>query len=162
MYFYDAVGTKLRKTVSGITTDYSGNYVYESGVLQFFNTAEGYVEPVSAGSTTFMYVYQYKNHLGNIRLSYADADGGIGILPPKGSTEEEQIVNNLTNKCAKEIFTELENGLWKDHPLKPEVQIPKENIELNFSQSILKLFNDSKTFNYVISNGNLLNCFVLK
>ena len=30
--------------------------------MQFFNTLEGYVEPVSAGSTTFVYVFQYKDH----------------------------------------------------------------------------------------------------
>ncbi|MGN8177152.1 RHS repeat domain-containing protein, partial [Flavobacterium sp. 22076] len=35
--------------------------------LKFFPTAEGYIEP-SAGS--YKYVYQYKDHLGNIRLSY--------------------------------------------------------------------------------------------
>ena len=55
--------------MSGITTDYSGNYIYENGALQFFNTAEGYVEPKGTG---WEYVFQYKDHLGNIRLSYAD------------------------------------------------------------------------------------------
>ena len=57
---------------TGATTDYAGNYVYENNTLQFFNQPEGYVEPVSASSTTFVYVYQYKDHLGNIRLSYND------------------------------------------------------------------------------------------
>ena len=72
-YIYDATGVKQRKIVStGVTTDYAGNYVYENGNLQFFNQPEGYVEPVSASSTTFVYVYQYKDHLGNIRLSYKD------------------------------------------------------------------------------------------
>ncbi|WP_407266830.1 hypothetical protein [Tenacibaculum maritimum] len=42
-YTYDAVGIKLSKTVSGIATQYAGNYVYENGVLQFFNHPEGYV-----------------------------------------------------------------------------------------------------------------------
>ncbi len=70
-YIYDATGVKLRKIVStGTTTDYAGNYVYENGALQFFNTAEGYVEP--NGGTGYNYVYQYKDHLGNIRLSYKD------------------------------------------------------------------------------------------
>lgn len=52
-----------------ITTEYSGNYIYEGGVLQFFNTTEGYVEPKGTG---WEYVFQYKDHLGNIRLSYKD------------------------------------------------------------------------------------------
>ena len=72
-YFYDAVGTKLKKVVTDasslITTEYAGNYVYEGGALQFFNTAEGYVEPKGLG---WEYVYQYKDHLGNVRLSYKD------------------------------------------------------------------------------------------
>ncbi len=71
-YVYDAVGAKLRKTVSGTTTDYAGNYVYENGDLQYFNTSEGYVTP---DGSSFKYIYQYKDHLGNIRLSYNDANG---------------------------------------------------------------------------------------
>ncbi len=76
-YIYDATGVKLRKTVNGTTTDYAGNYVYEkvqSGnpILQFFNHPEGYVTP---DQSSFKYIYQYKDHLGNIRLSYIDADG---------------------------------------------------------------------------------------
>ncbi|WP_264530379.1 RHS repeat-associated core domain-containing protein [Flavobacterium sp. N502540] len=85
-YIYNANGVKLSKTVNKGTcittiTDYLGGFQYESmankckrpgggyyGVLKFFPTAEGYVEP-SAGS--YKYVYQYKDHLGNIRLSYA-------------------------------------------------------------------------------------------
>src|SRR5690606_23494069 len=96
-YVYDATGTKLRKTVSnwsGInldivasnTLDYAGGYIYKrsssydysSGFpmgyevdrgLQFFNHPEGYVEP---DGSSFDYVYQYKDHLGNVRLSYKD------------------------------------------------------------------------------------------
>ena len=69
-YIYDATGVKQRKIVStGATTDYAGNYVYENNTLQFFNQPEGYVEPNGSG---WKYVYQYKDHLGNIRLSYKD------------------------------------------------------------------------------------------
>src|SRR5690606_1784886 len=38
---------------------------------------EGYVK--HNGSGQFMYVYQYKDHLGNVRLSYADIDGSETI-----------------------------------------------------------------------------------
>jgi hypothetical protein len=58
------------KSKSGASTG-SATFVYEAGVLQFFNTAEGYVEPKGLG---WEYVFQYGDHLGNIRLSYADAD----------------------------------------------------------------------------------------
>ncbi|WP_430968326.1 RHS repeat domain-containing protein [Spongiimicrobium sp. 2-473A-2-J] len=50
-----------------MTTKYAGNYIYESSSLQFFNHAEGYVEP---NGSNWDYVYQYKDHLGNIRLAY--------------------------------------------------------------------------------------------
>ncbi|WP_415711172.1 RHS repeat domain-containing protein [Flavobacterium branchiophilum] len=50
-----------------ISTDYLGGYQYKNAVLQFFPTAEGYVEPLGS---SYKYVYQYKDHLGNVRLSY--------------------------------------------------------------------------------------------
>lgn len=82
-YLYDATGVKLRKTVStGGTTEYIGNVVYENGSLKFFNHAEGYVEPDGSGG--YDYVYQYRDHLGNIRLSYKKS----------GSTLEIQEENN--------------------------------------------------------------------
>ena len=50
------------------TTDYAGGYIYENSSLKFISQAEGYIEPDGAGG--YAYVYQYKDHLGNIRLSY--------------------------------------------------------------------------------------------
>ena len=81
-YVYDATGVKQRKEVIDevadieTLTDYAGNYVYENGDLQFFNHSEGYIKK---DGNTFNYVYQYKDHLGNVRLSYTDAnkDGTI-------------------------------------------------------------------------------------
>ena len=78
-YKYDATGMKLRKTVNGVTTDYAGNHIYENGILQFFNHSEGYVENTNG---TFNYVYQYKDHLGNIRLSFTDSDNDGEITAP--------------------------------------------------------------------------------
>jgi len=76
-FIYDAIGMKQRKIVStGATTDYAGNYIYENDDLKFFSQPEGYIEPVGSG---YHYVYQYKDHLGNIRLSYADRDNNGSI-----------------------------------------------------------------------------------
>ena len=91
-YIYDATGVKLQKKVTSgttITTDYAGNYIYENGNLQFFNQPEGYVEPVNASNYNlgFKYAFQYKDHLGNIRLSYTDADGN-GIIVTSEIVEE--------------------------------------------------------------------------
>lgn len=76
-YVYDATGTKLRKIVnidgnSSVTTDYINGFVYENNVMQYFSTSEGYAK--YNGGTNFSYVYQYKDHLENIRLSYSDVN----------------------------------------------------------------------------------------
>ncbi|GGF30308.1 DUF6443 domain-containing protein [Flavobacterium limi] len=82
-YIYNAAGQKVQKIVtvttpaSITTTDYLGGYQYLNTALQFFPTAEGYVEAVTASS--FKYVFQYKDHLGNVRLSYKDNDGNGSI-----------------------------------------------------------------------------------
>ncbi|MGS2765214.1 DUF6443 domain-containing protein [Sinomicrobium sp. M5D2P9] len=72
-YIYDALGIKLKKEVtqgSSVTrTEYAGNYIYENGSLAFFSHPEGYV---TKENNTYKYVYQYKDHLGNARLSYAN------------------------------------------------------------------------------------------
>ncbi|CAM1344204.1 conserved hypothetical protein [Tenacibaculum amylolyticum] len=71
VYTYDAVGMKLRKIIENITTDYANGYVYENDELQFFNHTEGYVKPEHTG---FSYIYQHKDHLDNVRLSYTDTN----------------------------------------------------------------------------------------
>ncbi|AOC96485.1 hypothetical protein BB050_03396 [Flavobacterium anhuiense] len=71
-YFYNASGQKLEKQVTEgtvtVVTDYLGGYQYKDNVLEFFPTAEGYVKN-TAGALS--YVFQYKDHLGNVRVSYA-------------------------------------------------------------------------------------------
>lgn len=89
-YIYDATGVKLEKIVTeaGVLTitKYAGNFIYEENLadgekLKFFNHPEGYVEPKNESdlSQGFQYVYQFKDHLGNIRLSYSDSnnDGAV-------------------------------------------------------------------------------------
>jgi RHS repeat-associated protein len=83
-------GVKLEKKVveSGKPdkyTYYAGNYVYEDSFLKFFNHPEGYVETTlitdkNGQHYSFGYVYQYKDHLGNIRLSYRNIAGSLKIL----------------------------------------------------------------------------------
>ncbi|MCG8208143.1 hypothetical protein [Tenacibaculum finnmarkense] len=89
-YTYDATGVKLSKSIyigfsENKYTYYAGNYIYKRRAgrgapkLEFFNPPEGYVSPVDANdlSKGFKYIYQYKDHLGNVRLSYTDNDGVI-------------------------------------------------------------------------------------
>jgi RHS repeat-associated protein len=83
-YIYNANGQKVQKVVtvtspgSTTSTEYLGKYQYLNTVLQFFSTAEGYAEATTPNS--FKYVYQYKDHLGNLRLSYKDSDGNGSII----------------------------------------------------------------------------------
>ncbi|WP_281335983.1 DUF6443 domain-containing protein [Flavobacterium eburneipallidum] len=83
-YVYDATGVKQRKIVSpGTTTDYAGGFQYESNILKFFPQPEGYVD---CSSGNFNYIYQYKDHLGNVRLSYADKDNNGTIVGANTTT----------------------------------------------------------------------------
>ena len=71
-YIYTATGSKLQKKVTdnGITTtNYANGFLYENEVLKHFGQPEGYV---AVTGSFFEYVYQYKDHLGNIRLNYAN------------------------------------------------------------------------------------------
>jgi RHS repeat-associated protein len=82
-YLYDATGKKIKKTVTEgtvtIEVDYLDGFQYKNSVLQFFPTAEGYVDyfKASQGNEAYNYVYQYKDHLGNVRMSYATVGKGL-------------------------------------------------------------------------------------
>jgi len=90
-YIYNAAGTRLSKKVQPtgstlVTTDYVNGFQYENNVLQFFPHTEGYVKP--NGTNSYLYVYQYKDHLGNVRLSYADVNKNGTIEPATEILEE--------------------------------------------------------------------------
>ncbi|CAL2064818.1 N-acetylmuramoyl-L-alanine amidase [Tenacibaculum sp. 190524A05c] len=79
-YIYDALGNKVEKIVREYisnnnvytTTSYLGNFVYKNNDLQFLKHLEGYSKYTANGK--FDYVYQYKDHLDNVRLSYTDGN----------------------------------------------------------------------------------------
>jgi len=70
-YIYSATGQKLEKIVTENNvvskTNYLGGFQYKNNVLEFFPMAEGYVKNDNG---LLSYVFQYKDHLGNIRVSY--------------------------------------------------------------------------------------------
>ncbi|NIF03888.1 RHS repeat-associated core domain-containing protein [Chryseobacterium sp. Tr-659] len=80
-YIYSANGTKLSSfhniTEIGqiIYTEYLDGFQYKDEVLQFVPTSEGYYS-----FTDNKYVYNYKDHLGNIRLSYTKNGSEMQIL----------------------------------------------------------------------------------
>src|SRR5690606_5607054 len=89
-YTYDATGTRLSKKVESaasgtVITDYLGGFQYENNDLHFFFQPEGYVKKEN---NSYLYVFQYKDHLGNIRLSYADCNADGEIQPASEILEE--------------------------------------------------------------------------
>ncbi|MCK0115184.1 RHS repeat-associated core domain-containing protein, partial [Gelidibacter sp. F63206] len=110
-YIYDATGNKLEKKVTeGIEitrTYYAGNYVYQGSLLKFFNQPEGYVDAENG----FDYVYQYKDHLGNVRLSYSDLDLN-GAIDPNTEILEEN--NYYPGGLKHKGYNNVINGT--DHP----------------------------------------------
>ncbi|CAL2092894.1 RHS repeat-associated core domain-containing protein [Tenacibaculum sp. 190524A02b] len=132
-YVYDARGTKVEKrayvTGNGATkTQYAGNFIYKvqpstpkggkTGTsiptLEFFNHPEGYVKPVIASGSvaisSFDYVYQYKDHLGNVRLSYTDADKNGSIATSEIIEESNYYPFGLKHKGYNNITNSLGNS----------------------------------------------------
>ena len=98
VYVYDATSVKLEKRMYDFgtekTTRYAGGFVYADGILEFITQPEGYISPVTTtngpvtgfdkGNNTIIfssydYVFQFVDHLGNVRLSYSDEnkDGSV-------------------------------------------------------------------------------------
>ncbi|MCC3217105.1 RHS repeat-associated core domain-containing protein [Chryseobacterium sp. X308] len=74
-YIYRADGVKQKKVFGTETTDYLDGFQYTNSILKFFPTAEGYFN-VETGK----YVYNYTDHLGNVRVSYAKNGAGTEII----------------------------------------------------------------------------------
>ncbi|APD08045.1 hypothetical protein UJ101_02547 [Flavobacteriaceae bacterium UJ101] len=69
-----------KKVIEGsktTVTDYLDGYQYVDGVLEFYPHAEGYVNMKSGKPE---YVYNYTDHLGNVRVSYVNEDGKAKIV----------------------------------------------------------------------------------
>jgi len=84
VYIYNATGQKTEKIVTdnGVVTNtkYLNGFQYKNDVLDFFPTAEGYVKstPVYAGNS-YRYIFNYTDHLGNVRVSYARNAKNTGL-----------------------------------------------------------------------------------
>ncbi|MFD0834672.1 hypothetical protein ACFQ0I_02765 [Mariniflexile aquimaris] len=99
----------------------------------------------------------------------ADVTGVIGVNPNEACGDgyvfdyelntcvvDDKIINNLTNPCANSIFTQLDTEMLKKDILNKVMNTPN-GVQLTFAESILKLFNDSDTFNFTIQNNNTLD-----
>jgi RHS repeat-associated protein len=59
------------------TTDYLDGFQYKNNVLEFFGHAEGFV---ANNSNILKYVFQYKDQVGNVRVSYAANTSGVATI----------------------------------------------------------------------------------
>ncbi|MGG7036965.1 MAG: RHS repeat domain-containing protein, partial [Flavobacterium sp.] len=85
-YLYNATGQKVSKKVTeGATiteTNYLDGFQYQNNELELFPHAGGYIKPMMVNNVfTYSYVFNYTDHLGNVRISYSDIDKN-GILGP--------------------------------------------------------------------------------
>ncbi|KIX21282.1 hypothetical protein SY27_11085 [Flavobacterium sp. 316] len=111
-YIYNATGQKVSKIVNEATTITQTNYLaggfqYQNNVLQFFPHAEGYVKHEA---NNYSYVFNYTDHLGNIRLSYSDMDknGRLGnekivdCSPPNPETGAQNCLSYFISSILEE------------------------------------------------------------
>ncbi len=143
-YVYDAIGGKQRKIAHGVTTDYSGNYIYLNGDLQYIANHEGYAKPYFGNEgveiTSFNYVYQYADHLNNIRLSYTDSNGdGIINTTTEIIEESNYYPFGLKQKGANNVTTSNGNSLALN--FKYQSQELNENSGYNSYEFILRHYN---------------------
>ena len=136
-YIYDSEGTKIQKAVQSggyytEDTEYDGLFVYENGTLEartllFISHPEGYIEPDGSGG--YVYTFQYKDHLGNVRLSYADVDGS-GSIDPNTEIREEN--NYYAFGLKHKGYNNVQNG--RDHKWEFQEQEFTEDLGLNVTE----------------------------
>lgn len=118
-YLYNATGQKVKKTVTetGVPTptitDYLNGYQYKNTVLEHFPHTEGYVK---YANSAYSYVFNYTDHLGNVRVSYIQNGSSLQILEesnyfPFGLKHEGYNYMPPTNNFYKYNGKELQSEL---------------------------------------------------
>ncbi len=97
------------------TTDYLDGFQYKNTVLEFFGHAEGFV---ANNSNILKYVFQYKDQVGNVRVSYAANQTGQATIL------EEIDEGDSSNTAKKQTLSEIKPllplwaqtcRLWSQH-----------------------------------------------
>src|SRR5690606_27955377 len=153
--FHNAAGQKVRKTVDNndslkivdyldgfqteergsripvraLATQLSNNEQYAGNVLQFFPTAEGYVKATrldkSQTELSFNYIYNYTDHLGNVRLSYT-LDPQAGTLKIVDETEARG--SRMPKKRRSHKTNDSEQNHYYPFGLRHEIHYPSSRI----------------------------------
>ncbi|WP_298731628.1 DUF6443 domain-containing protein [uncultured Chitinophaga sp.] len=116
-YQYDAVGNKLKKTVTDnttgtskvTTTDYMGSMVYRNNQLELISHEEGRIRPVFNNGQLQEYVYDYflKDHLGNVRTvltTQTEFDMYAATMETERAATEAALFSNVEeSRAAKPV-----------------------------------------------------------
>ncbi|WP_190277641.1 DUF6443 domain-containing protein [Adhaeribacter rhizoryzae] len=102
LYTYAGDGTKLRKRaeIPGTgtpETDYVGSLVYQAGVLQFAHTPEGRALYQPNATNKWQYEYHLKDHLGNLRVAFAEGTTTtlMATMEASRASEEDTVFTNV-------------------------------------------------------------------
>jgi RHS repeat-associated protein len=92
-YLYNALGQKVQSRIESSAKDNLDGFEYSFNIggssssiypatLSYFPMAEGFIKnTVVGGVNTFSYIYNYTDHLGNVRVSYEkDATTGLAKI----------------------------------------------------------------------------------
>lgn len=112
-YLYNAIGEKVQKKVTETgqpvkTTLYLDGYQYLDTFLEFFPTAEGYVKYVSGSFSS--YVFNYADHLGNVRVSYKDNGSGVATITDENNYYAFGLKHSGYNSFASTTYKQEYNG----------------------------------------------------
>ena len=171
-YLYTATGVKVQKKVTNgtniRTTDYLDGFQYNQQLLEFFPHLEGYVKATALSESpanpqyAFNYVYNYTDHLGNVRVSYTKdpQTGNLKILDeshyyPFGLKHSEYAKYGLIEQNLEVVIAPV-----TDNPFKYKYQGQELQDELglnwysykyrNYDPAIGRFFNvDPLTEKYV-------------
>ncbi len=166
---------KLQKKVTEgaqiATTDYQTGFQYLNRELQFFPTAEGYVKSTivsinldGSSNLSYDYVYNYTDHLGNIRLSYIkDPNSGeLKILEENNYYPfglKHGAYNNYAKKIAKDA-TSLSGKMLMAKPTNPYITEIEYEYKYNGKELQTELglqWYDYGARNYDASLGRWMN-----
>ncbi|MEM9888494.1 MAG: RHS repeat-associated core domain-containing protein [Bacteroidota bacterium] len=111
-WLYDAAGIKLRKTVKEnsvvrYTQDYVGGIEYRDSEVEAIYHAEG--RATLKADQTFLYEYALKDHLGNSRVMFADANGDNSIVKDEILQESHYYPFGMTIDRLSETYTREKN-----------------------------------------------------
>ncbi|MEO0340206.1 MAG: RHS repeat-associated core domain-containing protein, partial [Bacteroidota bacterium] len=116
---YDALGTKLSQSylVDGVLEsrrDYINGIEYRNSIFESMQHEQG--RAVKDASGGFLYEYQLKDHLGNVRVRIADINGDHMIDPTESPGNPSEVLSieshypfGLTQKHTSNTYTELAN-----------------------------------------------------